>query len=738
MNIFRDFGQHEEGDAITTYGIHSQQSNLTVLNSQFINIGKLDVLTGTDIEADAIFARNDGISNRFTNVTGLNQPPPQPSQTTFSNCYKDITSIGTNVNATNITSYKSGRCISLLMANSWQNPIVCEIKNNKFDYFRQMGVRANLFKPCSIKIEDNIFYDNDEIFDPAIRYGILIENGTLSTEILLPNLRILRNVITSRSILAGGAFYGIGLNRVGQLTIEQNYISEALPQTNIDVFYGIRTLAPPTNGLKLLNNSVKGANINYIFAGGFDIRYSQNTIASCNVFNTINTGMLFVGLCDGAFVSQNSFNQHERGLSLGHPSINELLNIIGEQENRENRWIGSNSVIEAYAKNLPSALGSIFKINSTNLNSIFWPYPRKIDTSDDNFIWFLSSTTGTEADPNEISCYITNPPSDEDKGLSSTDLRILNNTYQAPFGYKALEWEAKWHFIDRLNTAPALMSTSSPAAQFFQSSADSSYSVLNQIYQKYLGRWSTNLPERGEVEQYTSLLETAVQHRFALDSLLSEDNTALHLQMSIADSTIDAVSVILENATNDFNDALDQEIHTWIADIDETICIAEYEKDMQSLIRVLLVSHLAGGTLTNEEEDIAAAIADKCRYKDGYAVLLARALFPPQDYYPQDDDCQEIQPFIGEEYEDGLNTSSTSEVIFPNPADEYVILNSQNLINSGSAKLFNAQGMLVKNLEFNTPVIKIPVYDLMDGIYHLDIKVDSNPSVHKVLIVTHK
>jgi hypothetical protein len=92
-------------------------------------------------------------------------------------------------------------------------------------------------------------------------------------------------------------------------------------------------------------------------------------------------------MCDNADVSKNRFNYHGIGLGLGAPQL-PTTTSIGPQSKKENRWFGTNSPIEAYALNPATAMDSKFEINSSDLNSDYWPLPRKIGSTNDNFVWF--------------------------------------------------------------------------------------------------------------------------------------------------------------------------------------------------------------------------------------------------------------------------------------------------------------------------------------------------------------
>lgn len=505
------------------------------------------------------------------------------------------------------------------------------------------------------------------LIDGPIRYGIWLNNQG-NTEILLTGSRIFNNEIRSRSILPGGNFRGIAIEMASYLTIEQNSIVDNLAQTSLQRFYGIQTFQNPCNGLRILYNSINGAKIDYAEAYGVHLSESLNSILTCNSTDKTNVGMLFLGNCNNADIQKNQFHYHGKGLSLGDASIPGMVfNQVGPQSKKENRWHGTNSPIEVFSLNQASALASVFEINSSNLNSIFWPFPRKIGTIDDNFVWFKPATTGPEANENVVACFITYPGPRFESQLAGTDLELLNGVYQPPLNYPALTWEAKWEFADRLNRNPDLQNINNDVAQYYQDTYNDTYSSLNRAYQTYLNRWQPDDPFTEQVESGTIALVDAIVKRFALDALLSEDvvdNAALHIQMLSADSVIDASAVALRSAIENLNTLIGQQVNTRAAEVAGINCTEDYENDMKDVVGTMFLSHFTDGILTNEQTARMAEIANKCRFAGGYAVLLARGFFEPQESYSQDSDCETEQRTAGT----ATQTMPEEVLVFPNPA----------------------------------------------------------------------
>jgi parallel beta-helix repeat protein len=108
VNSFLDFGQNKESD-IRTNGIFAFNSNVTIKNSIFSNIGKYALSGG--VAAEAISIQNTDISITNATIVGMNQNAALAPFNTFANCWQDIRAIGSNLIVHDVTSYKAGNSI---------------------------------------------------------------------------------------------------------------------------------------------------------------------------------------------------------------------------------------------------------------------------------------------------------------------------------------------------------------------------------------------------------------------------------------------------------------------------------------------------------------------------------------------------------------------------------------------------------------------------------------------------
>jgi hypothetical protein len=125
------------------------------------------------------------------------------------------------------------------------------------------------------------------------------------------------------------------------------------------------------------------------------------------------------------------------------------------------------------------------------------------------------------------------------------------------------------------------------------------------------------------------------------------------------------------------------------------------------------------------------SIADKCRYSGGYAVLLARGFFEPQEVYEQDLDCST-------EERSAANKAAVSYQVevLPNPANQNIAVQTDKTFTTGTVQVLNSQGILLRTLTIKDQSTTIPVADLPAGTYFLEIRLDDHPGIHKSFVKT--
>jgi Secretion system C-terminal sorting domain len=111
------------------------------------------------------------------------------------------------------------------------------------------------------------------------------------------------------------------------------------------------------------------------------------------------------------------------------------------------------------------------------------------------------------------------------------------------------------------------------------------------------------------------------------------------------------------------------------------------------------------------------------------AVLLARGFFEPQDSYSQDAACQT------EDRNSPVRLNSAEAVtLYPNPATESFVLYVGKTFEKGNLNLLNSQGVLLRSLNLSGNTTIVPVSDLSDGVYYINIHLDSSVTIRKTFV----
>ena len=712
LNYFLNFGQQKE-TGIRTQGIRLFKSNVTIRNSVFRNFGVQNFPTQTFIVSDAIYAANNSQSAiNSVNFIGVNNTSTDPLGT-FNNCYYDIRTVGSHLIAKEFTSFNAVYSILCTPNSSMQPPISYEINGNTITNFRNQGITIMPFKQAHINIEGNTLSDiadPEEIFSP--RYGILLDKFLIRGTLDLNGTKIFNNEVHSSSNFTNGIFRGIALSSVFKVHVEHNRIFDDLPESDLTSFQGIATIVAPCDGLRIYSNTVIGAKTDYPKGVGINIEESVNCVLNCNETDNINIGMNFRGMCDmpNKF-GKNSFNRHAIGLQLGENGFAS----IGEQVRMENRWPGADSPVEAKASNSGSAESSKFWINSSDQSSEYWPSPRKIGTVDDNGQWFKPLTA--EEPSNDFTCLRGKTYADGSFGHKERSM--LDGTFTSPFGYPALDWEARWQFANRLNTDSNLREQDQAAQEYYEESYNETYSRLSRAYQSYLNRWA--MPTY--IEELAEAQATAVNARFDLDNQLTNgtNTTSLHTQMLNQDASIAAGTAALSNSFQHWSESVDVAMATLLEEVDGITCSQEYEEDLKSVLLVLIESHFTSNILTDENLALMKQISAKCRYSGGYAVVLARGFFEPQEVYAPDVDCE-----VGERGKERNAIFDNDISLSPNPAGSSVTLNIGKYFQKGVVRLFNGHGMLISEQILTNRTTVLRLSGLPNGIYHAVVSLDGN------------
>jgi hypothetical protein len=108
--------------------------------------------------------------------------------------------------------------------------------------------------------------------------------------------------------------------------------------------------------------------------------------------------------------------------------------------------------------------------------------------------------------------------------------------------------------------------------------------------------------------------------------------------------------------------------------------------------------------------------------------MLARGFFEPQETYTQDAYCQ-----TGERSGPTAN-SSDAFTLYPNPASHSFLLDTGQPTEQGQLQLFNSQGKMVRSMGLTDAATIVPVSDLPEGVYYLNVRLDGGETAHKTFV----
>lgn len=73
--------------------------------------------------------------------------------------------------------------------------------------------------------------------------------------------------------------------------------------------------------------------------------------------------------------------------------------------------------------------------------------------------------------------------------------------------------------------------------------------------------------------------------------------------------------------------------------------------------------------------------------------------------------------------------------VFPNPANDAIILQIGQSFDQGIARIFNTQGLLLSRTQLQEQRVKLPTHNLKNGTYIIEVQLDDKPALRKPFII---
>lgn len=698
----------------------ADNSNLTVNNSFFANIangtGGVGILFSVSPAAPSTLIFTGLGSNGYT----------------FDNVQTGVYGLGNiSIQSSKFRNLERG---VFLTGNT--GPYNVNISENSFEDILDHSIFADQISPISrLDIKANAFNDNNN-YDLL---GLQFPRSGIHLRSFIPgpqNSWIFKNTFLNSPKTVSNTFdyRGVLIRNLHGSLIEINQFTDNFGST-VESFEGINLFNAST---RIWSNNFTGAgNWGVHPSAAVTVQESPACWLSCNNADQTKFGWEFQGMnCDGASLEGNNLNAHDVGLLMRFDAI------IGNQENRHNRWIGTGSNVEAQFEGRdPVNLSDVnfvslsrFRIHNLNMTTDFWPAPRLIGSNPDPNLWY------TVGQPANFLC-IASEGGEETLAPSTTeaDAHVMDGTYQPIKGYDAGFWEAKLRLYSRLSEHPELRPSGSVEADWYATQQNTTVSSLGNAYRSILSLSLYTAEEKINLENAAIAQQSAAQaltdkdaqiaanldNPEALDQLLVERQ---QLEMVMADG-IAAYENLLGSMRNTRLSAAQQ----ILGQLNVISTTNAYEMDFKTVCRILLETYLSESGVSEANKEALSSIAHQCRYKGGLAVLQARASLVDEWGWSAYDNCPDAPEERGSN-----DTLETFMSLYPNPAKDAVLLDVGNTVITGRATLRDCSGRTIQewNLDGQQQIWLRWNGQIPEGLYLIEVASDQKtPQVFKLTVL---
>ncbi len=670
-------------------GVYAVNSNPTVVNSRFVNIGAAD---NTNVGYGVSALSNT--KSHTINVFGLGSG--ETATPTFENVHRAASIVNANL------SFKDARVknchegvlvtIDEGVALVFQPGIpFIDIANNRIEEICSNAIRLYKSAPSgSAKIDNNkIDFNSTNSNCGVINRGIWIENDD-ATPLNGQGYVLSDNIITHISSPAPTRLQAIETNGVTHIRHVDNTVTDEDASNGLFSFTGIQL------GLgsraRLEDNTVTGVKTNYFVgtSSGINNIASGNVLMLCNTTDAVNRGINFNGFeCDAADFKVNTMNTHAYGLYLQEGTR------MGDQFEKQNYWEGSSGQVEGKfefsgydpgnSMDVAFVQHSRFIIDILDETDERWANPREVDTDDDSGnVWF----TGSRNNYLGQACAETIP------GPTKSDNLVFNDSFPAYRGLESSIWEARFHTFGRLYEDTTLRSSATAILSWYNNHYDSTYAALYRIYadMNALGKPKTTL----------------LALRTSIDSLILERDT---LEATWYAATVDSVKAVLftqletfsedvAEAQADLDSLMTLETTAFSSAVDDlrdrldSLSLADtWETNLAAVLDIVLDTELGTDTLTGAQEADLDSIAQQCRMAGGFGVRLARHVlgYDPTTQFAIDTSCVAEERAAG----NSPNTAAGNTCLFPNPAGNTFYLAFEQPALNREVRVFDPLGRMV-------------------------------------------
>jgi hypothetical protein len=679
-NHFRDFSASWSCSVFNPAaptGIFAQNSSLTVSDVAFRNIANGSGGKGVNFVVTPGAASTLDLTGRGKN-----------GFFTFENVQTGVYGLGNmTIRASHFNNLERG----IYMTGN-PAPYTVTITGNSFANVDDHTVFADQISPINrFVVQGNDFNDNDPYsggINGFPRSGVHIRSFTPGHQ----SSWIFNNTFLN-SPKAGMFTFGnrgVWIRNLNGSLIEQNQFTDNFGST-----------AQPYEGVSVFNASTSIWSNNFAGAGNWGVHPSAATQVqespscwlNCNYADQTKLGWEFQGVnSDAAKLEKNIANAHDKGLLMRTDAV------IGNQNNKYNRWIGNVSNTEAQfegrdlgnAQDVFFVQQSRFRIHTPNMATDFWPDPRLFGNVADPGQWFIPGSAAI------VECIATVPPDGGGETLAplttEADARVMDGTYQPVKGYAAGLWEAKLRLYGRLSEHPELRPSGSVEAIWYAAQQNTTVGSLCNLYQGILSLSRYSALEQVDLDNAATAQQSATQAVTDKDAQIAVnlDNPAvleqLFTERQQLEVTLAAAIAAHENLLGSLRNAKLSAAQQQLGQASAISTTEPYETDFKTVCCILLETFTDENGVSESNQQVLSAIAHQCRYEGGFAVLQARASLGDEWNWGQYDNC----PDAGERSSKVTPTIAMS--LYPNPAKDAALLDMGYTVTTGRATLRDLSG----------------------------------------------
>ncbi|MEM8524345.1 MAG: T9SS type A sorting domain-containing protein [Bacteroidota bacterium] len=702
----------------TVYGIYMERGNITITDSDFIDLEVQGIYVGKvvdiDVSDNCVFRFNQGflVGPLFPAIDGINANIyldnfEAGSDVRIIDCIFDLTYSSASSELAELSTsgvfldggFVGGNTEIFITNNTFKN-IAGGLANNQGGFGVQInGMFTNAKK---VLIEQNDFVIDGEN-GTDISTGVRVVNGDKSNIIVASNTFSDDNSYTTGDGVAGIHFEGSGSNGIN------NDIS-----TNV--------FPPDYSHI----SNVNLANARF----GVRVIDFQNLKICGNEFHDLVNGTVdFTGTCSGTNLVANQMYVSGAGVNVD--------GVIGVQEHKGNLWFkkfdnGNPSGGHATLSSSSSPALNRFTVHTpvTPPTSVSGSYhPDLISPSSG---WF-EQQSGTP----ETGCAIQASGGSSNERSSSLEYLIANDIIEQYESNPTAIWNMKRYLMAAIERSSALKSEYS---SFLQRNQDSNIGTFQRI-RKALNKvemtsMSGKMQELDDLkEQYQRFIEELKN----LEQNYSPNDEAYLSEKRRISESLSQINYERTSIQNEYKEQLSSALQIFQRENRDILAEEIYERNEKAFNAIYLSTLIDQRAVNETEITILKSIARQCPKYGGLAVYYSRGLLPfsaLEKYDDKNEDCyfKNIDNNIVEERElETFSETFTKTSVYPNPARDIVTVDLENP--GATINILDLSGRQLQTWETNTSQAIINIKSFQKGFYYLHIEYQNGVTFTKKLLI---